>query len=260
MGSSFHYHINAGFKVIDQWQQVIVRNAQGLLKAGYNKQQIQFGQTAGLTSEQQRGPTRSYGGKNAVQGGGDTLEVSGTSIFFEQGTIDPAFNPTSLAIRGSGFFLVAENLAPGSRLFLTRAGDFRYDNQGRLVNAQGLFVVGGNGTLNDPIQPVMNPGDGTVDPNQLTLGTVPAPSQLGLSGYGDTVYQLNSNSGPLKAFPNGRPEVGFIQTSSIEVPNRAGAGAQIQIDTVKATQTYKIFKDMLDNFNKATDDAIGLVK
>lgn len=260
MGSSFHYHINAGFKAIDRWQQVIVRNAQGLLKPGYNKVQIQFNQSPGVTTEDQRGPTRSYGGKNAVQGGGDTLEVSGTSLAFEQGTIDPAFNPTSVAIRGQGFFVLAENLAPGARLFLTRAGDFRYDNQGRLVNAQGLFVVGGNGTITDPVAPVMNPGDGTVDPNQLTLAKVPAPAQMALSGYGDTVYQATNASGPLSAFANGRPEVGFIQTSSIEVPNRAGAGGELQIETVKATQTYKIFKDMLDNFNKATDDALGLVK
>lgn len=260
MGSSFHYHINAGFKVIDQWQQIIVRNAQGLLKPGYNKVQIQFGQTSGTTTEQQRGPTRSYGGKNAVQGGGDTLEVSGTRIQFEQGTIDPAFNPTSLAIRGEGFFMLAENLAPGARLFLTRAGNFRYDNQGRLVNDQGLFVVGGNGTLTDPITPVTNPGDGTVDPNALTMGKVPAPSSLALSGYADTVYQVTGASGPIRTFANGRPEVGFIQTDSIEVPNRAGAGSLIQVDTVKATNTYKIFKDMLDNFNKATDDALGLVK
>lgn len=260
MGSSFQYGINSAFKAIDFLQQTIVRNAQGLLQPGYNQVQVHFGQTPGSVPTNGLKPQLNKGSNSSMSGGGDTLEVTGTTISFEQGTIEPAFNPTSLAIRGEGFFILAENLNPGARVFLTRAGDFHYDKQGRLVNSQGLFVVGGNGTLTDPPTPVMNPGDGSVELPQLTLGKVPVPSQLSISGYGDTVYGLNNNAGPLTSYANGRAEVGFVQASSIEIPNRVGTPAEIEEETTKALETYKIFKDMLDNFNKSVDDATSLVK
>jgi flagellar hook protein FlgE len=260
VGSSFQYGINSAFKAVDQWQQNIIRNAQGLLQVGYNKTTISIGQAPG---EQLRGGlagANEGGSQNSVNIGGDSLDVGNRSIDFEQGQIDPGFGPTSLAIRGNGFFMVAENLRPGARVFLTRAGDFHYDSQGHLVTPQGLFVMGGSGTISDPPTPVTNPGDGTVDLTKLTLARVPAPGQMSLSNYGDTIYLPNNLSGAIKPFPNGSDQVGFVQSNSIEMRQRAGASAELQVDTVKATQTYKIFKDMLDSFNKTDDDALSLVK
>jgi flagellar hook protein FlgE len=260
MGSSFQYGINSAFKAIDLWQQNIIRNAQGLLQTGYNKSTISIGQPAGETLRGSLVGTNEGGSQSSTSAGGDSLNVGNTTIDFEQGQIDPGFGPTSLAIRGNGFFMVAENLRPGARVFLTRAGDFHYDPQGHLVTPQGLFVVGGSGTLSDPPTPVTNPGDGTVDLTKLTLARVPAPGQMSFSGYGTTIYLPNNLSGPTSSYQNGADQVGFVQSNSIEVPQRAGASAELQVDTVKATQTYKIFKDMLDSFNKTDDDALSLVK
>lgn len=260
MGSGVNFNILAGFKAIDAWQRNIVRNAQGMLTPGYNYTQTHFGHTASGSGRASQTGTGANGGRNGMAGGGDTLAIGSTSLQFEQGTIDPAYNPTSLAIRGSGFFLVAENLNPGARLFLTRNGEFHYDAQGRLVNQQGLFVVGGNGTLTDPPVPVTDPGDGTVDLPQITLGKVDNPGNLLISGYGSTVYALTEAAGPLRGLPNGRPEVGFVQPSSREMINRAGYQAALLFESNQATQTYKILKDMLDNYNRAVDDAINTVK
>lgn len=260
MGSGVNFNIMAGFKAIDAWQRNIVRNAQGMLTPGYNKTSQHLGTTPSGTGRASLSGTGANGGRNGTAGGGDTLSVGGVSLNFQQGTIDPAFNPTSLAIRGSGFFLVAENLNPGARLFLTRNGEFHYDGQGRLVNEQGLFVVGGNGALTDPPAPVTDPGDGTVDLTQLTLGKVDNPSNLALSGYGSTTYALTATAGPLQAFQNGRNEVGFVQPSSREMINRAGYQSMLLFESNQATQTYKILKDMLDNYNRAVDDAINTVK
>lgn len=249
-------------------QQNIVANAAGLLKPGYNRQKIHLGQTTGNQSAAPQIPTRASGGQNGNAAGGDSLAVIGYSLTFEQGTIDPAGSPTSLAIRGEGFFMVAENAQPGARVFLTRAGDFSFDAAGRLVNAQGLFVVGGNGQtpidaegrLLSSVPFVTRLPDGTVDLTQVSLGKVPSSGQLSVSGYGDTIYQPNGSSGPIKIFPNGRPEVGFVQASSIEIPNRIGAAGILAAETTTAVQTYKIFKDMLTEFNKSVDDSINLVK
>lgn len=268
MSSSFQFSITSGFRVIDRLQQTIVANTAGLLKPGYNRQKVHVGHTSANESDGAQDATRGAGGRASIGGGGDQLAIGGTSLNFEQGQIDPDFSPTSLAIRGSGFFILAENDLPGTRTFMTRAGDFSFDAQGRLVNPQGMFVVGGSGqvALDDKGRMVGAPplvralGDGTVDLTQLSLGKVGASSQLGISGYGDTVYSVTGTSGPMRVFPNGRPEVGFVQASSIEVPDRVGAFAILQAETATAIQSYKIFKDMLTEFNKTTDDAIQTVK
>jgi flagellar basal body rod protein FlgG len=269
VGSSFQYNILAGFRAVDALQQTLVQNVQGLLIPGYNRQKRHIGTTGGSTHGGGQLATQTRGSANPVGGGGDSLTLGRTTLEFDQGTIDPAFNPSSLAIRGPGFFLLAENDRPGAKVFLTRNGDFRYDDQGRLVNANGLFVVGGggrvavdaDGRLVGPPPFVRNPGDGTVSLPTVSLAKVADPSQLTISGYGATTYALNAATGPLSVFPNGRqPEVGFIQANSIEMPDRIGWAAIFQAEAYTATQTYKIFKDMLTEFNKTNDDAIGLVK
>lgn len=260
MGSSFHYNIFSGFKAVSAWQQQIMRNAQGVLQPGYNRINLRFGSTPGATGEAGHAGTVSHGGRNASYGGGDSLAISGSTITFGEGTIEPADSPTQLAIKGQGFFLLAENLQPGAKVFMSRSGDFKYDSQGRLVNSQGLFVVGGNGTLTDPPQPVRNPGDGSVVLPSLTLGRVPSPQSLAVSGYGPLVYAATGNSGDIQAFANGRREVGFVQANSLEFVDRTGIIGELQVETAQAQQTYKMFKDMLESFNRSTDDAIGTVR
>lgn len=271
MGSSFHYNVMSGFRAVDAWQQVIVQNVQGLLQPGYNRQKLHIGQGGGSIDGNvtNQAGTQANGSQATAWGGGDSLFLNGTTLQFEQGTIDPAFSTTALAIRGEGFFMLAENDLPGARVFLSRAGDFKYDAQGRLVNPNGLFVVGGrgqvqlddNGRIIGPPPFILNPGDNTVDLPQVSLAKVKAPSGLGISGYGNTVYDVTGASGPMAVFPNGQqPEVGFVQANSLEMPSRIGWSGIYQTETIQATQTYKIFKDMLTEFNKTTDDAINLVK
>lgn len=268
MSSSFQFSVTAGFKAVDRLQQTIIANAAGLLKPGYNRQRTHLGQMSGNQVEGPQDPTLYTGGRSSLAGGGDTLSVGRTSIDFEQGTIEPAFNPTSLAIRGDGFFLVAENDLPGAQTFLTRNGTFSFDAQGRLVNEQGMFVLGGsgqaqldaNGRTIGPPPFVRALADGTVPLPDLTLGRVGARAELQISGYGDTIYRATAASGRVQTFANGAPQVGFVQSSSIEIPNRYGVAALFSTETNTAIQTYKIFKDMLTEFNKTTDDTINLVK
>lgn len=57
----------------------------------------------------------------------------------EQGTFSYTTSSTDLAIRGNGFFVVA---GPSGQSFLTRAGSFVMDGEGRLVNAAGFTLMG----------------------------------------------------------------------------------------------------------------------
>lgn len=59
----------------------------------------------------------------------------------QQGVIQYTPSVTDLAINGSGFFVVQD--AAGTP-FLTRAGSFVPDDQGRLVNASGFYLLGYN--------------------------------------------------------------------------------------------------------------------
>jgi flagellar hook protein FlgE len=66
-----------------------------------------------------------------------------------QGTVQPSDNPLAMAIAGQGMFAVAlprgtENGQPvfDARTFYTRAGDFKMDTDGYLVNGQGYYLQG----------------------------------------------------------------------------------------------------------------------
>lgn len=57
----------------------------------------------------------------------------------EQGDLTAASSPTDLAVQGSGFFVVEDT---SGATYLTRAGSFRQDSQGNLVNAAGFTLMG----------------------------------------------------------------------------------------------------------------------
>jgi len=66
-----------------------------------------------------------------------------------QGTVEQSDNPLGLAIGGQGFFSVAQSRgstnglpAFDERQFYTRAGDFRMDRDGYLVNGSNYFLQG----------------------------------------------------------------------------------------------------------------------
>lgn len=59
---------------------------------------------------------------------------------FEQGSFESTGNTTDLAIGGDGFFMVREDNSDS--LFYTRAGNFRFDENGFLVNPENYVVQG----------------------------------------------------------------------------------------------------------------------
>jgi flagellar hook protein FlgE len=94
-----------------------------------------------------------------------------------QGTIEQSENPLAMAIAGQGFFAVAQ--ARGfqgglptfdERQFYTRAGDFRVDRDGYLVNGQGYYLQGWS------VDAAGNPDRTQINPiriSQLVFNPVP---------------------------------------------------------------------------------------
>lgn len=90
------------------------------------------------------------GGQTAGRVVGSGSSVSAVSPIFEQGTLELTSRPLDLAIDGNGYFA----LASGAERFYTRAGNFKIDSAGYIVNPNGLavlgFPAGGTGAL-EPI-------------------------------------------------------------------------------------------------------------
>lgn len=96
-----------------------------------------------------------------ISGSGGTSQVGrGTQLstvdnLFSQGTFENTESGTDLAIEGEGFFIVKPDNG-GDETFYTRAGSFRFNDEGVLVNPEGLKVQGkafdanGNLTVGDP--------------------------------------------------------------------------------------------------------------
>jgi len=72
----------------------------------------------------------------------------GITPLWSQGSLETTSNPTDLAINGRGFFIVRDDSGAS---YYTRAGEFRFDKDGNLLNPDGLVVQGykvdSNGTI-----------------------------------------------------------------------------------------------------------------
>lgn len=95
----------------------------------------------------------SQGGNSAVQGqsGGQTGSGLGTMpsvVNFSQGQVNQTGNDLDAAINGNGFFVLRST--SGQRLY-TRDGQFKFDDKGILVNANGDHVqaLNAQGALQD---------------------------------------------------------------------------------------------------------------
>ncbi|MDX9835407.1 MAG: flagellar hook protein FlgE [Desulfobulbus sp.] len=77
------------------------------------------------------------GGKSQI---GRGVGLSTVDNVFSQGTFESTSSDTDVAIEGEGFFLLKQ--PAGNSTYYSRAGAFRFDNAGFLVNPEGMRVQG----------------------------------------------------------------------------------------------------------------------
>lgn len=116
---------------------VIGNNISNVNTSGFKKGRTTFND---LVSQQMQGAGAAgngRGGTNPQQiglgGGMSTIDTINT-----QGSLQSTGRDLDMAISGDGYFVVQE----GEELFYTRAGSFYLDSEGRLVNGDGLSVLG----------------------------------------------------------------------------------------------------------------------
>ena len=158
-----------------------------------------------------------------LQVGLGTRMVSSQRIL-APGTFAQTENGLDLAIKGNGFFQI---LQPNGEVVYTRAGSFRQNRDGTIVNSDGFpldpqMVIPTNATS------VSVGVDGTVSvtvPNQvepqvlgqIELATFPNPA--GLEAIGRGLYRATGASGPATNGTPGADGLGEIESGALEMSN-----------------------------------------
>jgi flagellar hook protein FlgE len=100
--------------------------------------------------------------RNAVYNSGG-VRANTNYTLTQQGSLTQTENRTDIALSGSGFFVVQQQPGTGQGQYFTRAGSFKLDSSGYLVNSAGYYLVG------QPILPNGSLGaNGTIQVNTVT--------------------------------------------------------------------------------------------
>ena len=207
---------------------------------------------------QRSAPSGTNTSNTSSTGIGTGVTLSGVSTNFNQGSLASTGRDTDLGISGSGFFHV-KNSVDGSE-FATRSGNFRWSDQGYLVNPAGLRVQGltgaGLAAVGD-IELATPPAgtqrqsvsidrsgnviefysDGTsATTGQILLQSFNDPSAL--TNEGNNLFSSLISAGPIGAAAGSSD----LQTGTVNVPGENGLGT-IQSGTLELSNV-----DLTDQF------------
>jgi len=71
-------------------------------------------------------------------------QTQGVRRSMTQGTINNSQNPLDMAISGDGMFMLTKDSTDPTGTYFSRNGQFRLDNQGNIVNENGMYLMGFN--------------------------------------------------------------------------------------------------------------------
>ncbi len=198
----------------------------------------------------------------AIGGGGNDIgrgvEFWGTTPIWSQGSFENTSAPMDMAINGRGFFTVTDSTGAD---YYTRAGEFTFDRDGRLVNPDDLQLQGysvmsvnGDGSLNlGPLNAIQIPTQSTTPPLATTEFTVDVNLNSGAT-VGDvystsiTTYDSLGNDIPLT--------IDFVKTGNNAWTWQAGSSMASAV--VPAGPTAITFDPATGALNGAVDPTIDL--
>jgi flagellar hook protein FlgE len=207
---------------------------------------------------------QSLNGQEQTSGGG--VQISGLGFRFSNGEIRQTGNNMDLAINGAGFFSVLRD----GKLFLTRSGQFAFDDKGMLIERTsnstvavldnagqpGVFDISAlrqtpatastkvsfNGVLSKSSAATDHPVSGVQVYTKLG-----EPVKLSVKFEKDSVVadswkvtvQNSDNSvvlhqGELKFMPDGNPLVGF-RDLTLQLPDSYGGKSELKLDFSNVT-------------------------
>lgn len=118
---------------------VISNNVANVNTVGFKAGRVQFRDLLSQTIQSANGTdsANNRGGTNPIQFGSG-VSVAAIDTLQRQGTLQATGNATDMAITGDGFFLTKS----GTQTQYTRAGSFRFDTSGNLVDPSGGNIQG----------------------------------------------------------------------------------------------------------------------
>jgi flagellar hook protein FlgE len=166
----------SGLRANQTMMDVVGNNIANVNTTGFKASQVTFQEALSQTLRGAAGSTATgRGGTNPIQIGLGTIVASVDDIF-TQGAAQTTGRNTDLSLQGDGFFMVSNG--GGDRNY-TRAGSFNFDEDGYLVNPDGLKVQGwtadavGNIDSNSSVGNIKLPIGQVVDPiptTQISVG------------------------------------------------------------------------------------------
>ncbi len=194
-----------------------------------------------------------------LQGGDKSfVDKDGTYTDHSQGTLKATGNPLDLAIEGEGYF---EVLTPNGVRY-SRNGSFKLDPEGRLVNAQGHFVLSEGAPGQDPqsriltlASPEVNvSGNGEISQNGQILG------KLGLLNFtnkdvlqkeGQSLYSLRE-SVPAEAVPAERAQIsqGSLEQSNVNIVRE-------MTDMIATTRTFESAQKAIQSYDRMNEKLVN---
>lgn len=198
-------------------QDVTANNLANVSTVGFKRNLADLSQRAPEVREDNLDPALAHELLDRIGGG---VLVARSRIDARPGSLMPTGNGTDLAIKGDGFFAVADAADKDNPVKLTRDGRFTLGRDGHLVT-----VIGGHSVLDEAGQPItLDPEKPiTVDPQGHILQANQVVSRLKLVGVADPSELKAVGGGLLLAGPamlkNARPATGQVLQGALEQSN-----------------------------------------
>jgi flagellar basal-body rod protein FlgG len=189
----------------------------------------------------QNGVTEGAGAKATTVGRG-----------YAQGAFQRTDEPLDVALQGQGFIRMKRE----GKDVLTRDGDLRFDDKGRLGNARGdlvepaISLPAGGEERNVKIAP---DGSVTLDGKALgKLSLVNVPSPDGLQPLGDNAFAATAESGAVRAADaSTKLEQGVLEMSNVDM-------GDAMTDMLESQRAYEMASKAIQAQDRAAEIANGI--
>lgn len=237
----------AGAHVQSQRLQVLANNLANVSTPGFKREFAVFQARNAEAIDQ----GKSTAGSKSLADIGGGVSFQETVTDFSSATMRQTGNPSDLAIDGDGFFLVAKD----GEQFLTKAGNFRFASDGRMLTEQGHQVLAAD---RQPI--VINPTipwefrtHGTLNQagNQIPLAIVKPKSLADLSKAGENMFSPRGELQDL-TLDDRRVASGFLEQSSVQP-------ALEMMELIETSRAYEANVRMIQNQDQLLSTLINRV-
>jgi len=202
---------------------VVANNIANVNTTGFKKSRADFQDLIYQNLKSIGAPSTNSTQASGIQIGLGTRTAAVTKNF-STGTINQTGNDLDIAIEGEGFFQIQQ---PDGSTAYSRAGSFKQDSQGRVVNSDGYpllpeVVIPSNATKvnigNDGTVSVQQAGQNTpTNVGNIQLATFSNPA--GLSSLGRNLYQPTDSSGEATTGTPGQNGIGTMSQGYLEMSN-----------------------------------------